>query len=35
MPLLHNGNSLEGIAKSMAQMNGLNINQIIGQLGGM
>ena len=35
IPLLRNGNSLEGIAKSMAQINGLDINQVIGQLGGM
>ena len=27
--LLHNGNSLEGIAKSMAATNGVNINQLI------
>ena len=30
IPLLRNGNSLEGIAKSMAQINGLDINQVIG-----
>ena len=32
--LLRQGNSLEGIAKNMAQMGGYDINEIINQLGG-
>ena len=32
--MLRNGSSLEGIAKSMAQVNGYDINQIINQLQG-
>lgn len=29
---LHNGNNLEGIARSMAQAKGIDINQLINQL---
>lgn len=32
--MLNNGNSLEGIARSMAQARGIDINQLIKQLGG-
>ena len=34
IPLLRNGNNLEGIARQMAQMGGFDINQIINQLQG-
>ena len=34
IPLLRNGNNLEGIANQMAQMGGFDINQIINQLQG-
>lgn len=33
--MLNNGNSLEGIARSMAQAKGIDIMQLIKQLGGM
>lgn len=32
--LLRNGNNLEGIANSMAQVNGININELIQKLMG-
>ena len=32
LPMLHNGNSLENIAKQMAQTNNLDINKIISEL---
>ena len=34
IPLLRNGNNLEGIANQMAQMGGFDLNQIINQLQG-
>ena len=34
VPLLRNGNSLEGIAKTMAMNGGYDLNQIINQLSG-
>lgn len=33
--LLRQGNTLEGIAKNMAQINGVDINQLINDLGGI
>ena len=33
--MLHNGGSLEGIARQMAQARGIDIDQLIKQLGGM
>ena len=33
-PLLRNGNNLEGIAKQMAQVKNIDINQLINQLSG-